>query len=415
MKIEKFIIFSFLILLTIININSCSNNKSSDESTITFWHFWSEPYQRKVIDSIVSEFEKANNCNVEITELSWNDGKTKLFAAFNSGTAPDVLELGSDWVAQFSSSAVLHKLNPDSMEFSKYIDYSQAPSLWNEQLYAIPWIVDTRVLFYNKQILDKADIIPEPPKSFNEILANAPKINSLENIYAFGALGSDAHRLYKNIVIFFWSNGGDLFDSTGNIILNSAANIQALDLYVQLAQNGFIETQKQMDNAFAQGKIAYYISGAWLLDQIQRENPSLNFGITPIPSIGTHQGVSFAGGEYISISAKTKNYELSKKFVKYLTDGKNAIEFCKKINEAGFPADMNFYKDQFFQNHPYKKVFAEQLNYAKMTPVDPKWLDIEAILENAAVKALYGEQTPKEALDEAQMRVSGILLTKVNS
>lgn len=91
-----------------------------------------------------------------------------------------------------------------------------------------------------------------------------------------------------------------------------------------------------------------------------------------------------------------------------MTDGKNAIEFCKKINEAGFPADKNFYNDQFYQNHPYRKTFAEQLKFAKMTPVNPKWLDIEAILENAAVKAIYGEQTAQEALDDAQLRVSGM-------
>ncbi|HOV93160.1 MAG TPA: extracellular solute-binding protein [Candidatus Kapabacteria bacterium] len=412
MKVKNLIILILILTLAIISFNSCSNKKSSDKNTITFWHFWSEPNQKRVIDSLVKEFEKANHCTVEITELSWNDGKTKLFAAFNSGTAPDVLELGSDWVAQFSSSGVLHPLNTDSMEFSKYIDYSRAPSLWNGQIYAIPWIVDTRVLYYNRDILKEANIKQEAPNSFNEILANASKINSLENIYAYGAIGSDAHRLYKNIVIFFWSNGGDLFDSTGNILLNSPKNIQALDLYVQLARNGFIETQKQLDNAFAQGKIAYYISGAWLLDEIQRGNPSLDFGISLIPSIGNHQGVSFAGGEYISINAKTKNYELSKKFVKYLTDGKNAIEFCKQINEAGFPADKNFYNDTFYQSHPYRKVFAEQLNYAKMTPVHPKWLDMEAILENAAVKAMYGEQTSKDALDDAQMKVSGILLTK---
>ncbi len=408
MKVKYETLFAFIIAITILNINGCTNNNTNDKNTITFWHFWSEPYQRKILDSIVASFEKANNCKVKITELSWNDGKTKLYAAFNSGTAPDVLELGSDWVAQFSSSGVLHKLDRDSMEFAKYIDFSQAPSIWDGNLYAMPWIVDTRVLFYNRDILRKAGISTEPPKSFNSILADAPAINSLENIYAYGAIGSDAHRLYKNIIIFFWSNGGDLFDSTGNIHLNSPKNVAALDLYVQLAQNGFIETQKQLDNSFSQGKIAYYISGAWLLDQIQRENPSLDFGISLIPAINGHSGVSFAGGEYISISSKTKNYDLSKKFVKYMTDGKNAIEFCKKINEAGFPADKNFYNDQFYQNHPYRKTFAEQLKFAKMTPVNPKWLDIEAILENAAVKAIYGEQTAQESLDDAQLRVSGM-------
>ena len=37
-----------------------------------------------------------------------------------------------------------------------------------------------------------------------------------------------------------------------------------------------------------------------------------------------------------------------------------------------------------------------------MTPVHPKWLDIEALIENAVSEALYGNKTPKQALDDAQ-------------
>ena len=44
-----------------------------------------------------------------------------------------------------------------------------------------------------------------------------------------------------------------------------------------------------------------------------------------------------------------------------------------------------------------------------MTPVHPKWLQIEAILENDAVKALYGEATPSETLSAAQEEVLELL------
>jgi ABC-type glycerol-3-phosphate transport system substrate-binding protein len=387
----------------IILLQNCSNSKDSDHKII-FWHFWSEPNQKNVLDSIIKVFEKENNCKVEVTELSWNDGKTKLMAAFNSETAPDVLELGSDWVAQFSSAGVLKELNKDSMNFANFIEFSKSPSLWNNKLYAVPWIVDTRVLFYNKEILKKVGLPIEPPESFNVILNQAPIINSMKDIYAFGANGNDSHRLYKKIVTFFWTNGGDIIDNEGNPVIDSPQNIEALNLYVLLTKNGYLETQRQIDAAFAQGKIAYWISGAWLLEKIENENPALDYGVALIPKINGKQGISFAGGEYIAINSKTKNDELSKKFVKFITDGKNAIEFCKKISEAGFPADKQYYQDPFYQKFPKRLVFAEQLKSAKMTPVIPKWLDIEELLEDAVIKSVYGEMSPAQALQLAQSK-----------
>lgn len=396
---------SLLLIISAITILTNCNRKAGNENTIRFWHFWSEPYQKTVLDSLIKIFEKENNCIVEVTELSWNDGKTKLMAAFNSNTAPDVLELGSDWVAQFSSAGVLAELNKDTMEFSKFIDYSKEPCYWNNSVYALPWIVDTRVLFVNNDLLRKAGINPKCPGSFEEILEQATSINSIEGAYLFGANTSDAHRLYKKILTFFWTFGGDIIDSTGKFVVNSPQNIAALDFYVQLSRNGYLETQRQIDAAFSQGKIAYWISGGWLIEKIQNENPNLDYQVCLIPSMRGRTGISFAGGEYLAMNAKSKKQELAKKFLMFMTDGKNSIEFCKKINEAGFPADRNYYKDPYFSANPKKLLFSNQLEFAKMTPVHPKWLDIEEIIEFAATKVLYGEMGAQSALNMAQEKV----------
>lgn len=396
--------FLILIITTLTILTNC-NRKVGNENTIRFWHFWSEPYQKTVLDSLIKVFESENNCIVEVTELSWNDGKTKLMAAFNSNTAPDVLELGSDWVAQFSSAGVLAELNKDSMEFDKFIDFSKEPCYWNNLVYAIPWIVDTRVLFVNKSLLRKAGIEPKCPVSFEEILAQASQINSIDGSYLFGANTSDAHRLYKKILTFFWTFGGDIIDSIGNFVINSPQNIAALDFYAQLSRNGYLETQRQIDAAFSQGKVAYWISGGWLIEKIQNENPSLDYQVCLIPSMRGRTGISFAGGEYLAMNAKSNKKDIARKLLKFMTDGKNSLEFCKKINEAGFPADRNYYKDPYFSTNPKKLLFSNQLEFAKMTPVHPKWLDIEEIIELAATKVLYGEMGAQSALNMAQEKV----------
>lgn len=402
-------IFYLILLLTL--VISCDNEKLQENNTITFWHFWSEPYQQNVIKEIVSNFEKEYNCKVILTELSWNDGKTKLFAAFNSNTSPDVLELGSDWVAQFSSVGVLEELDNNDVNLGKFIEFSKKPSLFNNKIYALPWIVDTRVLFINKDLQNQALKNTNYPLTFDELLNNSIKINSIKDKYGFGANGPDRHRLYKKLVTLFWTYGGDILDENSRPIINSTNNIEALDMYVKLSREGIIETQRQLDALFTEGKIGYTISGGWLIEKIKNENPNLNYDVSLIPSAKL-PGISFAGGEYLAVSSKSKNKDLAIKFIKYMTDGKNSIEFCKKIIEAGFPADSNYYRDKYYHQFPKRLKFAEQLNSSRMTPVHPKWLDIETIIEEAAVEALYGKKSPKEALDDAQSKLESLLLVK---
>ncbi len=397
----------FSIIFSIIFI-SCDKSSIDDENTITFWHFWSEPNQKTALDSIISVFEEEYDCNVSTTELSWNDGKTKLMAGFNSNTAPDVLELGSDWIAQFSSAGVLANLNKDTFNLKNFVDFSHSPGLWNNNLFAIPWVVDTRVLFVNNGILKKSGLNSNCPSSFNDILNQAELVNNNEGVYLFGVNSSDAHRLYKKVLTFFWTFGGDIFDVNGNPTINSPENVAALEFYLNLSRNGYLETQRQIDAAFTQGKIAYWISGGWLLDKIKNENPKLDYSVCLIPSINGKQGVSFAGGEYLAMNAKSKKQKLAAEFIKFMTDGKNAIEFCKKVTEAGFPADKKYFADPYYKAFPQRMVFASQLNNAKMTPVYPKWLEVEEIIEYAVSKALYGEMGAKGALDMAQEKVLSI-------
>lgn len=404
--------FFLLILLINFAIMSCGDSEQSESNTITFWHFWSEPSQVKVLKAIVEKFEIENNCNVELNELSWNDGKTKLFAAFNSKTAPDVLELGSDWVAQFSSAGVLLELPSNEFDLNQFIDFAQSPAEYNHKVYCLPWIVDTRVLFYNEELLYKATNSVKPPDNYLDLLTVAEKINNMQGFYGYGANGADRHRLYKKIIPMFWSYGGNIFKNNNELILNSPANIKALEMYVDLSRNGLIETQRLLDAVFTEGKLGFVVSGGWLVDKIKNENPNLRYNVALMPKSNEHSGVSFAGGEYLAISKQSKNIELSKKLIKYLADGKNSLELCKQVTEAGFPADKNYFEDEFYKSNPRKSIFSEQLKQSKMTPVHPKWLDIESYIEEATVEVLLGKKSAAEALTNAQNEISNLIQKK---
>lgn len=405
-----------LLLLAVPLLQGCGGDSGGaagdgDRTVITFWHFQSEPGQKKALQDRIAAFEEANpGIRVELQDLNWNDGKTKLLAAFSSGTAPDLIELGSDWVAQFSSAGVLADQQPmQGDDAGRFAAAVMEPGRWQGGIYAWPWVTDTRVLFYNKALLAAAGVDTVAADTLWEgMLTSAEKVRAANpDVYGFGANGSDRHRLYKKILPFFWSNGGEVLNGQGMPVINSPENVHALDMYLSLGRVGFIDSQKGLDQLFLSGRLAYWISGPWLVDRIARDNPSLKYGVALLPTFAGHPGVSFAGGEYLAINEASGRKEEAKKLVTFLTKPGQALEFAKALPGGTTPADMSVADDPFLQS-PARRVFTEQLRSARMTPVHPKWLEIEEVIEDEVAAALLGQKTSEQALESAQVRVAQI-------
>lgn len=389
-------------LLLALLLVGCSGSETPAERRLSFWHFWSEPAHRRALQELISEFEERYNCRVELTELTWNEGKTKLLAAFNAGKPPDVVELGSDWVAQFSSAGVLWELPPDSIPMEHFLPSTHPPCYWNGTLYAVPWIVDTRILFINATALRRAGLPATPPRTWQELLQWAQRLHVPPNLYGCGVNGADPHRLYKKVLPLVWSFGGELLDTAGLPRWEDPAVIEAVRFYAELARVGLVETQRFLDDAFLQGKLGFWISGAWLAEKLRQQKPSWEYMLSPLPGIRADKpGISFAGGEYLAISAASRQKELALALIRFLTDGRQAVRFCRAVAEAGFPADARFHQDSLLLQVPYRRIFAQQLRSARMTPVHPRWLEFEEAFENAVVEVLYGTRSPEEALRKA--------------
>jgi len=379
---------------------SCGDSETpeSQSKSITMWHFWSEPGQRDSLRVLLDEFEQKYNCTVTTSELSWNDGKAKLQAAFSAGNEPDVLELGSDWVAQFSSAGVLAELPSDSVNVARFVPFSTVPGRWQGKTFAYPWTIDTRVLYVNTALLGKAGI-QGVPTTLDELKSAAYAIHRSGG-NGFGANGADANRLYKKILPFMWTLGGDVLNADGYPVVNSESNVKALELYAELSRTGYIETQRQLDAAFVQGGVGLWNSGSWLLSKLKAQ--TVPFAVALMPGQNGSPGFSFAGGEYLAVTARSSRQTLARQLIRYLTSPEQAVRFCSAVSEAGFPADRSVTHHSSLVRDPQKAMFAKQLLHARMTPVHPRWLDLQSVLEEAVVQVLYGNATASEALNHAQ-------------
>ena len=406
---RKLLLQSVLLLIGVFISLSC---REASTNKLRFAHFWSEPAQRIAIDSLVAGFHREHpEIEVEVTELSWNDGKTKLMLGFNSETAPDILELGSDWVPQFSSSGVLLNLTmTDDSSLRAHMatapGYAIPLGRWNRDMFAMPWLLDTRVMFVNDDLVQKSGSDTTRPllKDWSSVERVAKAI-SAHGDAGCGVNGSDEHRLYKKFLPFVWSNGGEIFSEDGKPTLSRPENIEALREYVAQEDYGKLESQKNLDDAFKRGTLGIWFSGSWMIKPLAKA--SFRWHTELVPGNNGHHGTSFAGGEYLAINAKTKMKPHAIQFLAYVTRPENQLRFAKAVNM--FPADTAGQLDSFYLNRKEGAVFGEQLRYARMTPVLSQWLEVESIIEEEVARALYHKESPERAMTSAQARVEELL------
>lgn len=397
------VFFALLLLLTSLLVVSCGDSEGSDGPTLRFAHFWSEPSQRVLLEARIEAFKASNpGVDVELIDLSWGDGKEKLFAMFDGGQTPDVIELGSDWVAQFAESGRLHEFTGSGSSVPAAL---AAPGIWNGKTYALPWVVASRGLFINSKMIDEAGVDPATIGSWEGLLVAAEKINASlgaeSNAYGLGVNGADPNRLYKKVLPLIWTNGGALFDDDGKPTLNAPANVEALEFYLMLARNAKVDVQKELDQLFLAGRLGIWLSGPWLVDRISKENPDLAYDVHPMPSFNGREGVGIIGGEYLSVNKDSDQLQLAIKLAEFLVSGAEALALSKDLKGGFAPADQSKSDDPYL-NEGVQKAFTAQLATGRMTPVHPRWLEIQDLFEHAIERAIEGEVSAADALMAAQ-------------
>ena len=384
---------------------------SLSAQTIEWWQFATDPAVKPTIEQIVKEFEEANpGITVNLTDLTWSHGHEKIVLAFSSGEAPDIVELGSDWLAQFAAAGYLE-------DISSAVDTGSADlqglsmAKWDDKLYAYPWYLGTRVLFYNNDLIGQAKIpqgfIPVTIEQFKYAVLETMKLG--DDIYGWGSNAPEKHRLYKKFLPFLWSmNGQILTDDQRYCVISSEYAIDALMFYSALCKNGgYVGTQRAIEDAFLEGKIAVIFSGDWLVKRIKEEKRNINYSTGLFPG-AKFPGIGFMGGEFVAVSKQSENKEAAIKFVKFLCSPENQIKFCK-ANQSVNPSSKTAQKDPFFQTDPNIKTFILQINMANHPPVHPRWVEMEAAIEEAVEKAVFKNVPDSTALYEAQQTISKIL------
>ncbi len=375
--------------------------------TLKMWVMPNSQEPANDLQSVLDPFLKANpDIKIDLVCLDWGSAWSKLTTAATSSDVPDIVQIGSTWMGAISSMGALEdvtaRVASEDLK-GRYVplSLSNVGIAGTDKLYSLPWVVDVRAMFYRTDVLNQLKISPSDLNSWaslDKALAKIKKANLVINgkkVAPLGITGKNDWNIIHNIAPWIWMAGGSFIDkSLDTSSVASKAAVTGFDYYVDFVRKGYVpiscleQNTAQISSGFNNGLYAIYFDGPFALRTLtlppERGGSSnlpvaKNFGIALYPKGPTGVRVAYGGGSNLAMFKASRNKDASWRVIKYLSLNKDAQIAYAQL--TGFlPVSKEAFQDPYFRNDPYRRVFADSVQYARNYPSISRWAQLETVV-----------------------------------
>ncbi|MBY5004995.1 extracellular solute-binding protein [Streptococcus suis] len=391
---------------------ACSSNSSnSTDAGKTLTVYVDEGY-KEYIEAAATEFEKDNDVDVTVKTGDALTGLDNLSLDNQSGSAPDVMMAPYDRVGSLGAEGQLSEVK--LAETSKVDDTTTALVTNDEKTYGSPAVIETLVLYYNK------DLISEAPKTFAELETLAK-----DSKYAFEGEDGKTTAFLADWTNFYYTYGllagyggyvfGDNGTDASDVGLANDGSVKAIEyaktwyekwpqgLQDGTAANNLINTQ------FTEGKAAAIIEGPW--KAASYKEAGVNYGVATIPTlVNGEEYAAFGGGKAWVIPTGSQNPEMAQKFVDYLTSTDQQKALYDATNEV--PANTDAREYAVSKNDELTTAVINQFASAQPMPNISEMGSVWTPAGNMLFEAASGAKDAKTAATDAVKAIADEIAQK---
>ncbi|MBI3786113.1 MAG: sugar ABC transporter substrate-binding protein [Deltaproteobacteria bacterium] len=379
---------------------------------------WAMGREGEVVERLLPElYRRHPEIQVRVQQIPWSAAHEKLLTAFVGDSMPDVFQLGNTWLPELVALGAVGAIEPQVMDGLDLDDYFPGILDTNRidgSLWALPWYVDTRLLFYRSDLLAEAGYT-NPPRSWDawmEMMHAIKQHGGSDHYAAFLPL-----REWQTPVILALQRGAELLrehDQHGNF--EGEPFRAAFNFYVELFRRGLAPASgdSQVANVysdFAAGYFTFYVTGPWNLGELQARLPAgLNdrWTTAPMPSPNdTYPGISLAGGSSLAVFRGTRHEASARQLIAFLSEPAQQVEFYRLTGDL--PARRTAWESDALRQNTRAQAFREQLQALRSTPKIPEWERIADKIMLYAERAVRGDLTVDAALAALDADVEVIL------
>jgi len=368
-------------------------------------------YSEADVRAMTEAFTKANpdiKVNLEFVPYEGLHDKTVL--AQGSGGGYDVVLFDVIWPAEYATNKVLVDVSPKITDDMKK---GVLPGAWTTvqydgKYYGMPWILDTKYLFYNKEILEKAGI-KTPPKTWDELSEQAKIIQDkglLKTPIAWS--WSQAEAVICDYAMLVSAYGGD-FLKDGKPDFQNGGGLDALKYMVASYKSGLTNPnskeflEEDVRKVFENGDAAFALNWTYMYNMANDPKDSKvagKVGVVPAPGIAGKSEVSAVNGSMgLGVTAVSKHPDEAWKYIEFMTSQATQNQYAK----LSLPIWASSYDDPAVTKGQEELIATAKVGLAAMypRPTTPKYQEMSTALQQAIQESLLGSASPEDALKTA--------------
>ncbi len=281
-------------------------------------------------------------------------------------------------------------------------------------VYGIPWYVDTRLLFYRRDLLAQAGY-SEMPQSWAEWRTALEAMKRMMGPDRF-PLFLPANEFAPLVAMGLQAGSPLLADQATRGAFSEPEFRRAFDFYQGLYRDHLTPPLSNNEIAnlyqeFARGYFAMFITGPWNLGEFRSRIPAelqSAWATSPLPGPdGPASGVSLAGGSSLVLFRRSRHPNEVWQLIEFLSRPEQQIRFYALTGDL--PARREAWADSALRSDPRIAAFGVQLQRVKPTPQIPEWELIATRLQEQAERVVRGSARPDSALAALDRDVDRIL------
>lgn len=381
------------------------------ETTLNALFMAQSAYSEADVRAMTDDFTKANpdiKVNLEFVPYEGLHDKTVL--AQGSGGGYDVVLFDVIWPAEYAENNVLVDV---TSRVTADMTAGVLPGAWttvdyNGKHYGMPWILDTKYLFYNKDILAKAGIAA-PPRTWEELTQQAQIIKDKGLVDAPIVWSwAQAEAVICDYTTLVSAYHGD-FLKDGKPAFQTGGGLDALKYMVDSYNSGLTNKnskeflEEDVRKVFQNGDAAFALNWTYmynLANDPAQSKVAGNVGVVPAPGVAGKSEISAMNGSMgLGITTASQHPDEAWKLVEYLTSQPVQDKYAK----LSLPIWASSYDDPAITKGQEELIAAAKVGLGAMypRPTTPKYQELSVALQQAIQEALLGQSTPEEALQTA--------------
>lgn len=368
-------------------------------------------YSENDIRAMTADFSKLHpDVKVNLEFVPYEALHDKIVAARGAGSnGYDVVLFDVIWPAEFTKFGLLQDVTSkvSKEDASKIFDGAMTTVTYQDKVWGMPWILDTKYLYYNKAMLTKAGIA-NPPKTWQEVEQQAEIIKQKGIVkYPLVWSWSQSEALICDYTTLVSAFKGQFYQD-GKLNFSNPGALKAVIYMKDTLDKGLTNPnsreylEEDVRKSFSNGDAAFALNWTYMYNMAKdpkQSKVSADVGIVPAPGSVAGDASGVNGSMGLGIAKASAHPDQAWEYISYMT----SQPVQDKYSKLSLPIWKSSYDDPAVQKDQEELIAAAKiaLNVMLSRPITADYSRLSNGLQQNVQQVLQGKVTPEAGMQAA--------------